>query len=113
MAGSYPERWWTEEVAGEHIDECTDKELEVFLRNSRSLIIYLQPEPDDFHQTTDAGIVSIKWKCLLDVILMPMRKSTFILRMCVNTFHPMRAWCHIVAWSWFGSKTWCLVFVGQ
>ena len=58
LYGWYPERWWTEEVAGEHIDECTDRELEVFLRNSRSLIIHLQPEPDDFHQITDAGIVS-------------------------------------------------------
>ena len=58
MFGWYPDKWWTEEVAGEHIDECSDEELETFLKKSQSLIIDILPEPDDYHQTTDAGIVS-------------------------------------------------------
>ena len=56
--GWYPDRWWTEEVVGEHIDECTDEELEDFLRRSRPLVIHLIPEPDDYNFKTDAGIVS-------------------------------------------------------
>ena len=58
MFGWYPDKWWTEEVAAEHIDECSDEELETFMKKSRSLIIDNLPEPDDYHQTTDAGIVS-------------------------------------------------------
>ena len=58
MFGWYPDRWWTEEVASEHIDHCTDEELEAFLRNSRSLVIHLFPEPDNYDLKTDAGIVS-------------------------------------------------------
>ena len=58
MFGWYPDKWWTEEVAGEHIDECSDEELETFMKRSRSLIIDFLPEPDDYHQTADAGIVS-------------------------------------------------------
>ena len=56
--GWYPHRWWTEEVAGEHIDECTDEELEDFLRRSRSLVIHLIPEPDDYNLKRGAWIVS-------------------------------------------------------
>ena len=58
MFGWYPENWWKEEVAGEHIDECTDDQLEEFLRKARPLIIHFIPEPDDHDLTTDANIVS-------------------------------------------------------
>ena len=45
-------------MAGEQpIDGCTDQELELFLKKSRSLIVHLLPEPDDYNQTTNAGIV--------------------------------------------------------
>ena len=59
MYGWYPDKWWTEESAGEHIDECTDEEIETFLEQSRALVIHLLPEPDDYNQKTDAGMVSI------------------------------------------------------
>ena len=59
MFGWYPDRWWTEKVAGEKIEECTDDELEVFLQKARPLIIQLVPEPDDHDMITDANIVSI------------------------------------------------------
>ena len=55
----YPERWWLEEIAGEHITECSDKELEDFLLKSRALEIHLFPEADDFDKPTVTGFVSI------------------------------------------------------
>ena len=56
----YPDKWWTEEVAGEHLDACTDKELEDFIRKSRAISIHILPEPDDYDLPTDAGFVSIR-----------------------------------------------------
>ena len=56
----YPERWWREEVAKEHLDECTDEELEDFLHDSRALIIHVLPEPDKTDIDTAAGLVSIQ-----------------------------------------------------
>ena len=56
----YPERWWREEVAKEHLDECTDEELEDFLHDSRALIIHVLPEPDKKDIDTAAGLVSIQ-----------------------------------------------------
>ena len=53
----YPERWWTEEVANETIDGCSDKVLEAFLIQSRALLIHIGPEADDNDEATDAGIV--------------------------------------------------------
>lgn len=58
MYGWYPERWWTEEVAQEHIDECTDKELEEFLKKALPLLINVLPQPDDYDIKTSAEIVS-------------------------------------------------------
>ena len=55
----YPERWWTEEVAGENIDECSDEELEDFLIRAKPLLINLVPEPDDYDEKTVAGYVSL------------------------------------------------------
>ena len=55
----YPERWWTEEVAGEHIDECSDEEMEEFLVRAQPLLINLVPEPDDYNLQTVAGFVSL------------------------------------------------------
>ena len=57
--GWYPDNWWTEEIAGEHIDECTDDEVEEFLRKARPLIVQLIPEPDGNDIETAAGIVSM------------------------------------------------------
>ncbi|CAI8046144.1 Gamma-aminobutyric acid type B receptor subunit 2 [Geodia barretti] len=54
----YPERWWTEEVAGEHIDECSDEEMEEFLVRAQPLLINLVPEPDDYNLQTVAGFSS-------------------------------------------------------
>ena len=54
----YPKRWWTEEVAGEHIDRCTDEEMEKFLIRAQPLLIDVVPEPDDYDQQTVAGFVS-------------------------------------------------------
>ena len=56
--GGYNDKWWTEEVAGEHLDACTDEELEDFLRKSRALIIHRFPEPDDHDLPTVAKFVS-------------------------------------------------------
>ena len=58
MFSWYPKRWWTEEVAGEHIDECTDEETEQFLIRAQPLLISLASEPDDFDVQTVAGFVS-------------------------------------------------------
>ena len=59
--GWYPDRWWTEEVAGEHIDDCTDEELETFMGKSRMLMILMTLNNDNVHQITDAGIVGLMW----------------------------------------------------
>ena len=75
--GWYPDRWWTEEVAGEHIDECTDEELEEFLRRSRPLVIHLIPEPDDYDLETDAGIVS--WQ---NFMCAKIDSHNYLLRVC-------------------------------
>ena len=53
----YPERWWTEEVANETIEGCSDEMLEAFLIHSRALLIHVLPEPDDIDAITAAGIV--------------------------------------------------------
>ena len=53
----YPDRWWTEEVANETIDGCSDEVLEAFLIQSRALLIHIVPEPDDNDKETVAGIV--------------------------------------------------------
>ena len=54
----YPDKWWTEEVAKEHLEECSDQELEEFLLlKSHALIIHLVPEPDDWNHPTVAGLV--------------------------------------------------------
>ena len=58
MFGWYPDKWWTEEVAGEHIDGCTDDELEAFIGNARPLLLNILPEPDDYDAVADAGYVS-------------------------------------------------------
>ena len=55
--GWYPDKWWTEEVAGEHLDECTDQQLEEFLRMSQALFIDNIPEPDNYDLPTVAGYV--------------------------------------------------------
>ena len=54
----YPKRWWTEKVAGEHIDGCTDEEVEQFLIRAQPLLVNLIPEPDDYDLQTVAGFVS-------------------------------------------------------
>ena len=64
--GWYTDKWWTEESAGEHIDECTDQEIEEFLEQSRALVIHLLPEPDDYNLITDAGIVSAQFITVLN-----------------------------------------------
>ena len=58
MYGWYPDKWWTEAVAREPLDGCSDAVLEDFLRRSRALIIQMIPEPDDFDFPTAAGFVS-------------------------------------------------------
>ena len=55
----YPDKWWTEEVAKEHLEECSDQELEDFLLKSHALIIHLVPEPDDWNRPTAAGLVCL------------------------------------------------------
>ena len=57
MYSFYPDKWWTEEVAKEHLEECSDQELEEFLLKSKALIIHLVPEPDDWNHMTIAGLV--------------------------------------------------------
>ena len=57
MYSFYPDKWWTEEVAKEHLEECSDQELEEFLLKSKALIIHLVPEPDDWNHKTIAGLV--------------------------------------------------------
>ena len=59
--GWYPDKWWTEEVAGEPLEGCTDEDIEDFLQKSRVLLIHLLPEPDNFDLPTVAGFVSIVW----------------------------------------------------
>ena len=56
--GWYEERWWTEEIAQEHID-CTDEDIRSFLVRARPLLIQIAPEPDDFDLPADPGMVSI------------------------------------------------------
>lgn len=51
----YPQRWWTLEVAKNHVD-CMESQLADFIENMISLRRY--PEPDNFDNITDAGIVS-------------------------------------------------------
>ena len=58
LFGWYEEKWWTAEVAGERLDDCTDQQLEDFLQNSQAFLIDLLPEPDDYDLTTVAGFVS-------------------------------------------------------
>lgn len=43
----YPERWWKEDIAEDHIHECTDEMLEDFLWKSQDLMIHLFPKPND------------------------------------------------------------------
>ena len=45
-------------MAKEHIDECTDEELEEFLKKAQPVLINLVPEPDDYDLPTSAGFVS-------------------------------------------------------
>ena len=54
----YEERWWTEEIAKEHVD-CTDEDMQLFLVRARPLLIQILPEPDDFDLPADPGMVSI------------------------------------------------------
>ena len=53
----YPERWWLEEIAGEHIDECSDEELQNFMLKSRAIEIHIFPEADDLDNPTVTGYV--------------------------------------------------------
>ena len=62
----YPLRWWREEVTKVHLDECTDEELEEFLRKSRAIVIHVVPEADDEDAITAAGLVKI---CKINMIL--------------------------------------------
>ena len=57
--GGYNEKWWTDEVAGESLndEECTTDALNAFVRNSRPLQLHFFPEPDDHNVPTDAGFV--------------------------------------------------------
>jgi hypothetical protein len=68
LYGWYPDRWWTEEVA-QSPSECTDQELENFLRKSRALVIQLLPEPDDYNQATDADISADEFNNRYDKML--------------------------------------------
>ena len=45
-------------MVGDHLEECTDEELEDFLQRSRALVLHLLPEPDDYALPTTAGFVS-------------------------------------------------------
>ena len=45
-------------IAEEHIDECSDKELEDFVLKLRALEIHIFPGADDLEKPTVAGIVS-------------------------------------------------------
>ena len=65
----YPKKWWTEEVAGEHIDGCSDEEMEQFLIRVQPLLIDVVPEPDDYDQHTVAGFVSGNHSILLSYTL--------------------------------------------
>ena len=53
----HPDKWWTEEVAKEHLEECSDQKLEEFLLKSHALLIHFIPEPDDLGHLTAAGLV--------------------------------------------------------
>ena len=55
--GSYPEKWWTDSVAGDHLDECTEDELNNFLILARPLIMQIIPEPENEDAPTDTGFV--------------------------------------------------------
>ena len=57
--GGYPEKWWTDEVAGAPMDdpECTNDALNTFIQNARPLQLHFFPEPDDYDLQTDAGFV--------------------------------------------------------
>jgi hypothetical protein len=57
MYGLYPEKWWTNDVAGDKLDECTDEDLENFLIMARPLIMDMIPEPDSEDAPTDTGFV--------------------------------------------------------
>ena len=57
MYSFYPEKWWTEDVAKEHLEECSDQELEEFLLKSHALVMRFVPEPDDWNYLTAAGLV--------------------------------------------------------
>ena len=59
ISSTYPEKWWTEAVAKERLEECSDQELEEFLLKSHALIIHLVPEPDDWNRPTAAGLVCL------------------------------------------------------
>ena len=57
--GGYPEKWWTDEVAGGPLDdvECTNDDLNAFIQNARPLQLRFFPEPDHHNLETDAGFV--------------------------------------------------------
>ena len=57
MYGLYPEKWWTNDTAGDNLDECTDEDLENFLIMARPLIMDMIPEPDNEDAPTDTGFV--------------------------------------------------------
>ena len=60
----YPDKWWTEEVAKEHLEECSDQKLEDFLLKSHALIIQLLPEPYDLNHKTITGLVKYDIMCV-------------------------------------------------
>ena len=53
----YPKKWWTNIIASDHLDECTEEELNNFLILARPLIMHIIPEPDDEDVPTDTGFV--------------------------------------------------------
>jgi gamma-aminobutyric acid type B receptor len=55
MYGLYPEKWWTNDVARDKLDECTEEDLENFLIVARPLIMDMIPEPD---APTDTGFTA-------------------------------------------------------
>ena len=57
MYNFYPHKWWTEEVAEEHLEECPDQKLENFLLQSHALLVQLTTVPYDRDATTIAGLV--------------------------------------------------------
>ena len=78
----YPDNWWTEEIAGEHIDECTDEELADFLERARPLIINLVPEPDGLDIETAAGIVSMVYITTIIGIIYYISEHRYIDTLC-------------------------------